>query len=76
MNINRHNIIKLFSVLLTIIAALTISLKLTEVFTSYILFLIGHSIMFYIMLRDKDWSLFFMNSVWVIIDVIGMIKWF
>jgi hypothetical protein len=31
--------------------------------------------MIYVLYKDKDWSLFFMNFVWVVIDIIGLIKW-
>jgi hypothetical protein len=72
---NIYKIIKWFSVVITIIAALTISLRITEILTSYYLFFVGHIIMSYILYRDKDWSLFFMNMVWVFIDIIGIIKW-
>jgi len=72
---NIYKIIKWFSVVITIIAALTISLRITEIVTSYYIFLLGHLTMSYILYRDRDWSLFFMNLVWVVIDVIGIIKW-
>jgi hypothetical protein len=74
--LNRHKIIKWASVIITIIAALTISLKLTEIVESYYMFLVGHLTMTYILYRDRDWSLFFMNLIWVAIDTIGIIKWF
>lgn len=67
--------VKWFSVIITIIAALTISLRITEIVASYYIFLLGHLTMSYILYRDRDWSLFFMNLVWVVIDVIGIIKW-
>ena len=70
-----RNIIKWFSVIVTIIAALTISLRVTDILVSYIIFLVGHIIMFIIMFKDKDWSLFTMNLVWIIIDIIGIIMW-
>jgi len=70
-----HNIIKWLSVIITIIAALTISLRVTDIIISYYIFLVGHLIMTYVLYKDKDWSLFFMNLVWVVIDVIGLIKW-
>lgn len=70
-----YKIIKWVSVLLTILAALTISLKLCEMVTSYILFLVGHTIMSLIMLKQKEWSLLTMNMVWVMIDLLGIIKW-
>ena len=73
--LNRHKIIKWASVIITIIAALTISLKLTEIVESYYMFLAGHLTMTYILYRDRDWSLFFMNLIWVAIDTIGIIKW-
>lgn len=76
MKLNRHKIIKWVSVIITIIAALTISLKLTEIVESYYMFLVGHLTMTYILYRDRDWSLFFMNLIWVAIDTIGIIKWF
>jgi len=70
------NIIKWFSVIVTIIAALSISLRVTDILISYIIFLVGHIVMFIIMFKDKDWSLFTMNLVWIIIDVIGIIMWY
>ena len=76
MKLNRHKIIKWVSVIITIITALTISLKLTEIVESYYMFLVGHLTMTYILYRDRDWSLFFMNLIWVAIDTIGIIKWF
>jgi hypothetical protein len=68
-------IIKWLSVIITIIAALTISLRVTDIIISYYIFLVGHLIMSYVLYKDKDWSLFFMNFVWVVIDIIGLIKW-
>jgi len=67
--------LKWVSVVITIIAALTISLRITDIVISYIIFLIGHAIMFVVMFKHKDWSLFTMNVVWVIIDVLGIIMW-
>ena len=61
--INKINFLKWASVFITILAALTISLRLTEIITSYLIFLFGHILMFYIMLKTKDWSLFFMNLI-------------
>jgi hypothetical protein len=75
MRLDKHKMVKWFSVVITIIAALTISLRITEIVTSYYMFLLGHLTMSYILYRDRDWSLFFMNLVWVVIDVIGIIKW-
>ena len=75
MGLDKHKMMKWFSVIITIIAALTISLRITEIVASYYIFLVGHLTMSYILYRDKDWSLFFMNLVWVVIDVIGIIKW-
>lgn len=68
-------LLKWFSVIVTIIAALSISLRVTDIVISYIIFLVGHVIMFIVMFKDKDWSLFTMNVVWVIIDVVGIIMW-
>ena len=72
---NKLKMVKWFSVAITIIAALTISLRVIDVVFSYYIFLMGHIIMSYVLFRDKDWSLFFMNMVWVIIDVLGIVKW-
>ncbi len=73
--INKINLLKWTSVFITILAALTISLKLTEIITSYLIFLFGHILMFCVMIKTKDWSLFFMNLTWILIDIIGIIKW-
>tara|TARA_R110001606_G_scaffold108965_8_gene234365 strand:- start:26160 stop:26384 length:225 start_codon:yes stop_codon:yes gene_type:complete len=66
---------KWVSVLITILAALTISLRVTDILISYIIFLVGHLSMTLIMLKDKDWSLLSMNIIWVVIDIIGIITW-
>ncbi len=73
---DKLKIIKWLSVVITIIAALTISLRVIDVLFSYYIFLIGHLIMTYVLFKFKDWSLFFMNMVWVIIDIVGIIKWY
>lgn len=73
---DKLKIIKWLSVVITIIAALTISLRVIDVLFSYYIFLIGHLIMSYVLFKFKDWSLFFMNMVWVIIDIVGIIKWY
>lgn len=73
---NKLKIIKWLSVVITIMAALTISLRVIDVVFSYYIFLIGHLIMTYVLFKFKDWSLFFMNMVWVVIDIVGIIKWY
>lgn len=73
---DKLKIIKWLSVVITIMAALTISLRVIDVLFSYYIFLIGHLIMTYVLFKFKDWSLFFMNMVWVIIDIVGIIKWY
>ena len=73
---NTLKIIKWFSFVITIIAALSISLRITNIVVSYYIFLVGHMIMAYILYKVKDWSLFSLNAVWVVIDIIGIIKWF
>jgi hypothetical protein len=76
MRVDKLKIIKWLSVVITIIAALTISLRVIDVLFSYYIFLIGHLIMTYVLFKFKDWSLFFMNMVWVVIDIVGIIKWY
>ena len=76
MRMDKLKIIKWLSVVITIIAALTISLRVIDVLFSYYIFLIGHLIMTYVLFKFKDWSLFFMNMVWVVIDIVGIIKWY
>lgn len=76
MGSNKLKIIKWLSVVITIMAALTISLRVIDVVFSYYIFLMGHLIMTYVLFKFKDWSLFFMNMVWVIIDIVGIIKWY
>ena len=73
--IKGNSIWKWVSVIITILAALTISLRVTDILISYIIFLVGHLSMALIMLKDKDWSLLSMNIIWVIIDIIGIITW-
>jgi hypothetical protein len=68
--------LKWISVFISVIAAITISFKLTDISIAYIIFFIGHTSMCLIMLKERDWSLFTMNLIWVIIDIIGFINWF
>ena len=75
METSKLKMIKWISVVITIIAALSISLRITNIVISYYVFLVGHIIMAYVLYKQKDWSLFFMNMVWVIIDVLGIVKW-
>lgn len=70
-----NKIFKWISVVITIIAALTISLRITDILISYVLFLTGHSIMVCIFIKNRDSSLLFMNLVWVAIDIIGIVRW-
>jgi|LakMenEpi03Aug12_release.lakeMendotaPanAssembly.Ray.scaffolds.fasta_scaffold3063972_1 hypothetical protein len=67
--------LKWVSVIISVIAAITISFKLTDVAIAYVIFFIGHTSMSFIMLKERDWSLFTMNLIWVIIDIIGFINW-
>jgi hypothetical protein len=75
MNLTLLKYVKWFSVIITILAALTISLNFTEVIISYYIFLVGHTVMTFVMYKSKDWSLFSMNIVWITIDIIGIIRW-
>jgi nicotinamide riboside transporter PnuC len=70
-----NKILKWISAVITITAALTISLRITDISISYLLFLVGHSIMVVIFAKNRDSSLLFMNLVWVVVDIIGIIKW-
>ena len=75
MNLTLLKYVKWFSVIITILAALTISLNFTDVIISYYIFLVGHSVMAFVMYKSKDWSLFSRNIVWITIDIIGIIRW-
>jgi len=68
--------LKWASVAITITAAVCISFKVLPVWMCYCIFLLGHLIMLYVMYRTRDWSLLFMNLVWVMIDIVGFINWF
>jgi hypothetical protein len=68
--------LKWLSVFITVIAAITISFRLTDITTSYIIFFIGHIIMVFIMLKSKDWSLLTMNIMWILLDIVGFINWY
>jgi hypothetical protein len=68
-------LLKWLSVVITVIAAITISTRITEITTSYVIFFIGHALMTFIMIKTKDWSLLTMNIIWLIIDIIGFINY-
>lgn len=75
MPFNWNDSMKWISVLLTVVAALSISLKLTDVLICYFIFLAGHGIMVGVMLKNRDWSLLTMNLVWLSIDLLGIFTW-
>lgn len=68
--------LKWLSVIITVIAAITISFRLTNITTSYVIFFIGHIIMVFSMIKTRDWSLLTMNIMWVLLDIIGFINWY
>jgi len=68
--------LKWLSVVITVIAAIIISTKITSISISYTIFFIGHALMTFIMIKTKDWSLLTMNIIWLIIDVIGFINYY
>jgi hypothetical protein len=67
--------LKWASAVISVIAAIVISFRLTPVWLAYGIFFIGHVSMCLLMLRQRDWSLFTMNLIWTIIDVAGFINW-
>jgi len=45
-------------------------------FIPYILFFFGHGGMLHSFYLKKDYPMVMVNAVWVLIDVIGIIRWF
>ena len=42
----------------------------------YLLFFFGHAGMFHSFLKKQDYPMVFVNGTWILIDVIGMVRWF
>jgi len=74
---SKNNKAKWASIILMIIAAVPLSFNLTFIPFSlaFFIFFLGHSSMAYLMYLQKEYSLVFVNIVWCIIDIVGMIRW-
>jgi hypothetical protein len=68
---------KWFSIGLMLLGAIPLSFNLTMVpfQLAFLSFFIGHAIMAYLMYKQREYSLVFINIVWCIIDVVGIIRW-
>ena len=73
----KNNKAKWGSIALMLMAAIPLSFNLTFIPFSlaFLLFFLGHSSMAYLMYLQKEYSLVFVNIIWCIIDIVGMIRW-
>ena len=69
--------IKWFASLLLVFAGLLIALKVDVelIYVSYYLFALGHVIWIVLFIKAKERSLVFANLFFLMIDIIGIIKW-
>ena len=73
-----HKIIKRkwWAVLILIAGGIILAGKLpVPLFVPYVLFFFGHAGMFHSFYLKRDIPMVIVNSVWLIIDVVGVIRW-
>jgi len=68
--------LKWISTTLFLSAGLILSLNLPFSKVGFILFLIGHITLLGVFLRHKDWPMIVQNGFFIIIDLIGIYRWF
>jgi hypothetical protein len=76
---DEHKIVKRkwWAVILLIIGGIMLAGKLpVPLFIPYILFFFGHGGMLHSFYEKHDVPMVIVNLVWILIDVVGMIRWF
>ena len=68
--------LKWISTTLFLMAGLMLSLNLGISKIGFILFFIGHVILVNAFWKSKDWSMITQNGFFIIIDSIGIYRWF
>lgn len=67
---------KWWAVLLLIIGGVILAGKLpVPLFVPYVFFFFGHGGMLHSFYKKHDYPMVIVNGVWLLIDVIGMIRW-
>jgi hypothetical protein len=70
----KNSRLKWLNIIILIVAALTISLEITTMPISFLIFLIGHIMMVILMIQQKEWQLVIVNIIWSMIDILGIIN--
>jgi len=70
------NNLKWISTLLFLMAGLMLSLNLGISKIGFIFFLIGHVLLVSAFWRTRDWSMITQNGFFILIDLIGIYRWF
>jgi hypothetical protein len=64
------------SVILLLIGAILLALNLPESKWAFPILAVARIWLSALMFKRKDWPLFIMNFFYVIVDVIGIVRWF
>lgn len=68
---------KWWAVMLLIIGGIILAGKLPiPLFIPYVFFFFGHGGMLHSFIKKHDYPMVIVNAVWILIDIIGTIKWF
>jgi uncharacterized membrane protein YhhN len=70
------NHLKWFGTFCFITAASLLSLNIDISKYGFILFFIGHLTFIYVFLRIKDKAMLFQNTFFIVLDLLGMYRWF
>lgn len=68
-------ILKWLSTLFLVVGAILVSLNFSESKWGFITFMIGHSILMYCFIKERDYPLLVQNVFFLVIDFIGIYYW-
>ena len=68
---------KWWAVLILIVGGIMLAGRLpVPMALPYLFFFFGHGGMLHSFLKKQDYPMVFVNGTWILIDIIGMIRWF
>lgn len=70
------NNLKWVATLLFLMAGLMLSLNVGVSKIGFLLFFVGHAMLLNVFWRERDWSMITQNGFFIVIDSIGIYRWF
>jgi len=64
------------SILLNVIGAIILAANAGYIWIGFAVYILGSGLLAGCSWHYRDWSLFLLCSVWLVVDVVGLIRWF